>query len=578
MLKLQVRNFLALAALICLLGQSRAVKNVISMSVSVQDKVHNGGINSEIKKVPKPGQTFAFAKHFQNNMVLQKAPARASIYGFSSEIGQKVIAQMRTPSHQYYYSTTVQQGPSPDIGVWSFSLDPIDANITVSISVQSEIGLLAITNVIFGDVWLCSGQSNMQLTVIMMLNASQELADATNYPNVRIMTVAEEQSDTPLHDLISIQEDWTSPSSATIGGPAWTYFSAVCWLYGKYIHKELGYPIGLVATDWGGTPVEAWSSPEALAECGVTSTDNTARQQPPGYQSYVDQLPPAERAKLTGPLSNSVLWNAMVTPLLGMTIYGAIWYQGENDASGAMMNRYNCTFPTMIKDWRKNFNKFSNGQTSALFPFGFVQLAPNRDDPTISVGFPDIRFHQTADWGYVPNRDMPNVFMAVAMDLPDFNSTYGSIHPRDKIDVGLRLSLSGLAVAYGKQEVFQGPFPVRGEVYSDHLLLEYGNSANLQIRDTEGFELLCVNGAAKKWVPATIIAYNKTAITLNSNVCNPGQQLLGLRYAWRESPCAFKKCAVYETVNSLPAPPFVTIISGATYEKLQFRFDGPMHY
>ncbi|CAG5130233.1 unnamed protein product, partial [Candidula unifasciata] len=509
---------------------------------------------------PKLGQTFAFAKHFQNNMVLQKAPARANIYGFSSAIGQKVIAQMRTPSRQYYYSTTVQQGQSPDIGVWSFSLDPIDANVTVSISVQSELGGLTIGNVIFGDVWLCSGQSNMEFTVIQMLQAKQEIAEAKNYPNVRLVTVAEEQSPTPLYDLISIQEDWTSPSSASVGGPAWEYFSAVCWLFGKNIHKELGYPIGLVATDWGGTPVEAWSSPEALAECGVTSTDNTAR------------------AKLTGPQTNTVLWNAMVNPLLGMTIYGAIWYQGENDASGAMMNRYNCTFPTMIKDWRKNFNKFSNGQTSASFPFGFVQLAPNRNDQSISVGFSDIRFHQTADWGYVPNRDMPNVFMAVAMDLPDFSSSYGSIHPRDKTDVGFRLTLSGLAVAYGKQEVFQGPFPVKGDVVSDNLILDYGDSANLQIKDTEGFEILCVKGVAEEWIPTSIIAHNTTAVTLFSNVCNPGQQLRGLRYAWRESPCAFKKCAVYETINDLPAPPFVAINSDAAVDKLQFRFDGPMHY
>ncbi|CAG5130234.1 unnamed protein product, partial [Candidula unifasciata] len=307
--------------LLASIANTSGIRDVHRMLV----KEKTDGINRDNKQVPKLGETFAFAKHFQDNMVLQKAPARANIYGFSSALGQQVIAQMRTPSHQYYYSTTVQQSPSPNIGVWSFSLDPIEANVTVSINVHSEQGELAIRNVIFGDVWICSGQSNMQFTIVMMLNASQELADARNYPNIRIMTVAEAQSDTPLHDLVSIEEHWTSPSSATIGGPAWSFFSAVCWLYGKAIHKELGYPIGLVSTTWGGTPIKAWSSPEALAECGVTS--NTAKNQPPEYESYVKQLPPAERAKLSGPETNSVLWNAMVYPLLGMTIYGTLWYQ-----------------------------------------------------------------------------------------------------------------------------------------------------------------------------------------------------------------------------------------------------------
>jgi sialate O-acetylesterase len=413
------RKIPALVAVLLLLERSRAA-NVHFMSIKDESQ-------SKQAHTANVGQIFAFAKHFQNNMVLQRAPARANIYGFSSEIGQKVICEFSPNSMQsIYYSTTVQPGPAPGIGVWSFTLDPMEANVTAFVSVFSEIGSLTLNNLIFGDVWICSGQSNMEFTVIQMLRAEEEMNDAQNYPNIRIMTVAEDASNTPLYDVSVIQQDWTSPSKDSIGGAAWSYFSAVCWLYGKNIHKALGVPIGLVATDWGGTPVEAWSSPEALAKCGVT-TNSEKKQQSGSFSRYLDKLPPAVKIRLTGPQNNSVLWNAMVNPLLGMTIYGAIWYQGEADAIvTVMMNRYNCTFPTMITDWRKNFNKFSNGQTNASFPFGFVQLAPNTADPTISVGFPDIRFHQTADWGYIPNSDMPNVFMAVTMDLPDFNSIYDS--------------------------------------------------------------------------------------------------------------------------------------------------------
>ncbi|BFZ09711.1 hypothetical protein BsWGS_12749 [Bradybaena similaris] len=470
------------------------------------------------------------------------------------------------------YETTIRVGhsPGPGIGVWSVLLDPMAAGTAVNITALSQGIQITITDVIYGDVWLCSGQSNMQFTTIQMLNGAAEIADAHNYPHIRIMTVAEVASATPLADLKEIQQNWTTPDNASVGGPAWAYFSAVCWLYGKAIHKELGYPIGLVATDWGGTPVEAWSSPEALAECGVHR--KTMIKQPASFVEYVNKLPPKSRWRIQGPGDNSALWNAMVYPLLNMTIYGAIWYQGEADAGGAAMNRYNCTFPTMIKDWRKNFHHSSGRQTNNTFPFGFVQLAPNSPNQNITVGFPDIRWHQTADYGYVPNLAMVNVFMAVALDLPDFNSTYGSIHPRDKTDVGERLTLSGLAVAYGRSEVFQGPFPMRGAVTAKGLTLLYGEKWNLEVRNTSGFELQCVDNT---WVPAAVVASDNTTVTIELDVCS-GIDVKGLRYEWRESPCDFKKCAVYEKVNGLPGPPFV-ISSDNIAGKYHLKFGGPVH-
>ncbi|CAG5130232.1 unnamed protein product [Candidula unifasciata] len=403
------------------------------------------------------------------------------------------------------------------------------------------------------------------------LTLQKKLLMLITIPNIRIMTVYEKTSATPLADLLKIQQNWTRPDNSSVGGPAWAYFSAVCWLFGKAIHKELGYPIGLVATDWGGTPVEAWSSPEALAECGVHST--TRSKQPASFLEYVNKLPLESRKRLLGPDNNSALWNAMIYPFLNMTIYGAIWYQGEADADGDKMNRYNCTFPTMIKDWRKNFHHSSERQTNATFPFGFVQLAPNSPNKNITVGFPDVRWHQTADRGYVPNSVMENVFMAVAIDLPDFNSTYGSVHPRDKKDVGERLRLSGLAVAYGKSEVFQGPFPARGAVTSQGLTFLYGEKWNLEVRSTEGFELQCANN---EWVPAPVIGNDNTTVTVRFNVCPQGEDIKGIRYEWRESPCEFKKCAVYETVNGLPGPPFIIGDSEIIDGKQWFKFGGPV--
>ncbi|KAH9504411.1 hypothetical protein Btru_063547 [Bulinus truncatus] len=445
--------------------------------MSMQDE---NGVNNIKESEPKLKATFFdFAKVFQDRMVLQKGPQRANVFGFSPDLGQKVTLQLVTvpATRTYNYETTVQQGPTPGVGTWNFVLDPFAGGVTVTIKVQSAGNLITISDVIFGDVWICSGQSNMQMTVSMINDASLEIANAHNYPNIRLMTVDLIEAATPQYDLIKIEEDWSKPANDTVGHWDWSYFSAVCWLFGKEIHIARNYPIGLISTNWGGTPIKAWSSPEALAACGVTNMGT--------IESYSPRINFGDKFGAV-PENNSVLWNSMIHPLLGMTLYGAIWYQGESDAWGVRMGQYNCTFPTMIKDWRKNFNKFSNGQTSDSFPFGFVQLAPYKPDgPT--TGFSDIRWHQTADRGYVPNPDMVNVFMAVAIDLPDFD--HDPIHPRYKREVGHRLRISGMAVAYQQGGIFQGPLPTGSNIATAGLVLDYGNVWTLEVRVTKGFEV-----------------------------------------------------------------------------------------
>ncbi|CAG5125211.1 unnamed protein product [Candidula unifasciata] len=529
--------------------------------------VRSAGARLIIENEGKPGEaavTFTFAKHFQNHLVLQREPARANIYGFSPSIGQTVNAQLVTPTRTYTYSTTVQKSSNASVGIWTVELDPQNADTPANISVTSKGITLTLTDVIFGDVWICSGQSNMQFSVNQMEDAAAEKADV-NYPTIRLFTVRDKLSTVPLDDLIEVQQGWTRPSSGVVGD-----FSAICWVYGKNIHKTLGHAIGLVHSSWGGTPAEAWSSPVALAKCG-----NLHDRKGDKYDNYNEEYIIHEsttEVRLQDQNSNSVLWNAMIHPLLKTSIKGVIWYQGSADASGVKMQHYNCTFPTMISDWRLNFHQASNSQTNPSFPFGFVQLYPNANAPTQSVGYPDIRWHQTADYGYVPNPKMPNTFMAVAMDLPDFNSPYGSIHPRDKKDVGDRLALGGLAIAYGRQEVFQGPYPSKAEVTASGFKITYGSSANLEIRNISGFELLCLS----RWVAANITSHDQVSVTLH-NPCRAGESIKGVRYAWRESPCSFKACAVYGKVNSLPAPPFILAVASDAKGHSYIDFDAPVY-
>ncbi|KAK0044692.1 sialate O-acetylesterase [Biomphalaria pfeifferi] len=518
----------------------------------------------DVKDAKVDAVTFAFAKQFQNLMVLQRAPQRANIYGFSPTIGQKVTLELVTvpATKTYSYETVVHQGQGVGVGAWNFVLDPFAAGVVVNIKVAAAGVSHNISDVIFGDVWVCSGQSNMQFILLQVDGAAQEIADAHNY-NIRVMTVGLTESSTPLYDLAKISEPWSRANNSTVG-----HFSAVCWLFGKNIYKSRHIPIGLVASSWGGTPIKAWSSPLALGHCGLHHEEET--EQPQSYTEYVNKVGPEDRHRLQGPGNSSVLWNSMIHPLLGMTIYGAIWYQGESDSGGVARDKYNCTFPTMIKDWRSNWNRASNGQTSATFPFGFVQLAPNHPSPGPTAGFADIRWHQTGDRGDVPNPGLPNVFMAVAMDLPDFNSPYGSIHPRYKRDIGTRLALSGLAVAYHQSGIFQGPLPTGSHASASGLIVDYGNTWRLHVVINDGFEVQC---AHLRWVADPIVAHTNTTVTLKPNICHTGEKITGLRYAWSESPCALHRCAIYETSHNLPGPPFISYADFDPNGKPYFTFD-----
>ncbi|KAI1893450.1 hypothetical protein AGOR_G00123850 [Albula goreensis] len=305
---------------------------------------------------------FRFASYYGDHMVLQKAPERAVLWGFGAE-GSKVIFSLEGEQQNKRGVAYVQNG------TWRVTLDPVEAggpyNVTAFQLGPAE-AKITLTDVLFGDVWLCGGQSNMAYTLSQLFNASEEQELAPKFPHVRVFMVALEVSDAELIDLPRIEVPWSVPSAEILGGPEFTHFSAVCWLFGRYLYKTLRYPVGLVESCWGGTPVEAWSSSRALQKCGLEDAED---QRLPPLTPLFEQMP-----LFMVRWSNSVLWNAMIYPLLNMTIKGAIWYQGEANTE-FNKDKYACTFPTMIDDWRAAFHEGSGGQTMADFPFGFVQLS-----------------------------------------------------------------------------------------------------------------------------------------------------------------------------------------------------------
>ncbi|XP_074891074.1 sialate O-acetylesterase isoform X1 [Buteo buteo] len=483
------------------------------------------------------GVMLSFASYYGDHMVLQKEPAGAVVWGYG-EPGAAVTVTLSRDGGLIVMKKMVQVKGPP--GTWTTVLDPMDQGGPYTLTAGQGSENVTLQDIYFGDVWLCSGQSNMAMTVLQITNASQELVAAAHYPYIRVFAAAPARSDMELEDLERIDLPWSIPTAENLGHGNFTYFSAVCWLLGRYLYEALRYPIGLVEAAWGGTPIEAWSSRRALQACGL----------PEDMESVSPHL------HLSGPQTPSVLWNAMIHPLLNMTLRGVAWYQGEANAF-LHTDQYNCTFPALIADWRQAFHAGSAGQTEPLLPFGFVQLSTyRRQSPHDS--FTWLRWHQTADLGVVPNTRMPSTFMAVAMDLCDEHSPYGSIHPRDKQNVAHRLHLGARAVAYGEKDlVFQGPYPTRAvlEVTRGLLNVTYSQELVCRRRDTRAFEVCCSSQPSPcAWLPAPVVAVESRTVMLAVAGC--GTLVLGLRYAWAEWPCEYQSCALYNS-QGLPAPPFL---------------------
>ncbi|KAM5132008.1 sialate O-acetylesterase-like [Mantella aurantiaca] len=484
--------------------------------------------------------TFRFATYYGDHMVLQQQPACAVIWGYG-EPGAGVTVLLMRGSEIISKTVVAINGEA----VWKVLLPPMEYGGPYELVAQQftqNVTSIQLTDILFGDVWVCSGQSNMEMTVSQMFNAIDEMKWAANYPYVRLFTAALEQSDAELQDLSKVDLQWSLPSAESLGHGDFTYFSAVCWVFGRLLARRLMYPIGLVESSWGGTPVEAWSSENALKKCGLTSET----------QSQLFNI-------FGGPCKYSVLWNAMIHPFLNMTIKGAIWYQGEQN-TGTNPNLYNCTFPALISDWRLKFHEGSLGQTDPSFPFGFVQLSTNQKSQQ-KDNFPDIRWHQTADYGYAPNAKMPNTFMAVAMDLGDEMSPYGSIHPRDKETVGYRLFLGARNIAYGEEDVtFQGPYPKYIDIQYEYFYMNITYDQELEIHGTcdNIFEVYCsvALGDQHQWfsVPASFVTVSSRVVTVSFKGCN---SVLGVRYAWEDWPCEYKQCPFYSVQHQLPAPLFL---------------------
>jgi sialate O-acetylesterase len=211
-----------------------------------------------------------FANYYSDHMVLSRAPQRAIVWGFSNSSNTPITLTM---NNKVYYAkrSSSSSVDGNDVTIWLVTLDPQYQEGPFQVKVTQPLPnrtleTITLDDVLFGDVWICSGQSNMQYNVHEMFNASVEIQNANKYPKVRLFHAAVVSASTPQEELIIIPQKWSVASNTTVAG-----MSAVCWLYGRMIQEGLGgRPIGLIHSSCGGTNIELWTPPEVLKDCGVT--------------------------------------------------------------------------------------------------------------------------------------------------------------------------------------------------------------------------------------------------------------------------------------------------------------------
>jgi sialate O-acetylesterase len=448
-----------------------------------------------------------------DHMALQ-AGAPVRIWGWAQP-GEQVTVAYRG---QTLTATTGQRGR------WQVFLAPMEAaaaGVEMSISGANRI---TVRDVVVGEIWIGSGQSNMEWDVNRAMNSEQEIA-AANYPGIRLFEVAKRTSPTPLDD---VEGKWEICSPASV-----KEFSAVGYFFSRHLHKKLNVPVGFIQTAWGGTPAQAWTSMGALnadpaLQPILADWNKVIERYPEASANYrkafgewekkyagVKDAPP-KPAQPAGPGHQhepATLYNAMIHPVLPFTIKGATWYQGESNANKTQGRLYERLFTTMIRDWRDRWH-------IGDFPFLFVQLA---------------NFQKAAspeDWVLVQEAqaktlNLRHTAMAVINDI----GNPVDIHPTNKQDVGDRLALAARHLAYKEQVPFRGPEFRQATVEGSKIRVWFDSAHGLKAKgdSLKGFD---VAGADRRWYTADAKVEGSTVVVSNPSVTEP----VAVRYAWAANP------------------------------------------
>ncbi len=410
-------------------------------------------------------------------------------------------------------------------GRWQITLDPMKADADgQTLTVKGE-NSVEVRDVLVGEVWICSGQSNMEWSLGRALNGEQEVA-AANHPQIRLFNV-------PGHITSPVPKE-TCPGQWQICQPSTASgFSAVGYFFGRRLHRHLHVPVGLVGSNWGGTRIEPWISPEGFHSVAELKT-------------IADQVDAYDENTKVGGGSPSAIYNAMIHPLAPFAMRGAIWYQGESNGSEG--ESYYHKTHALVNGWRKLFNPDLG--------FYWVQLAnfqAPHDNPEGGDGWARIREAQRKAL------DLQHTGMAVIIDI----GNAADIHPRNKQDVGWRLAQWALHQTYGLQNVIpSGPLYRSHQIEGNSIRISFNHvGKGLMVGKKEGLEptredadaplrRFAIAGTDKKWHWAEATIDGNDVVVMSPEVAAP----VAVRYAYAMNPAG----ANLYNKDGLPASPFRT--------------------
>ena len=474
---------------------------------------------------------------FSDNAVLQQETP-IPVWGVAKE-GEKVTVTLDGQT----VSTTAKDGK------WKVLLPAHKAGGPYEMTISGEnTNAITITNVLVGEVWVCSGQSNMKFELNRVANAAMEVASA-NYPMLRMFTVSMSQSSSPREEVLAEAGYWKVCTPATA-----PRFSAVGYFFGRDLMKARSVPVGMINSSVSGTPAQAWTSYSALSKNpslkfytervtrALTDYVNNIKAlserldrhdssspKDPSTPPWPPDLPAQGcRCPFDDNRTPTVLYNGMIAPLTPYAIRGVIWYQGEDNSSEGQL--YQTLFPAMIADWRE---KWGRGD----FPFLFAQIARNGS-------MPELREAQFLTLGR-----STNTAIAVTFDVSELD-----LHPIHKEPVGQRLAIAARALAYGEKIEYSGPLYESVKIDGNHAVVSFTHVGScLMAKDGElrGFTIA---GADGKFVPA------KAEITGNAVMVSAAgvQAPTAVRYGWAND---VPDSNLYNK-EGLPASPFRTDTAG----------------
>jgi sialate O-acetylesterase len=476
---------------------------------------------------------------FSDNMVLQRN-AEVPVWGKADD-GEKVTVNFAGQS----VSTVAQNGE------WMLKIKPLQANNTPQEMKVTGKNSLIVKNILVGEVWVASGQSNMERQLgprggqMPILNWKQEVKDAQNFPQIREFAVARNASDKEIDDANS---KWQICDSVNV-----VHFSAVGFFFARALTQQSNVPVGILFSAVGGTPAQRWTRRAVLEENPmlkpiVDEYENDLLTFPKRLEKFklnkdslfkkwqqdtilariANKRMPKKPAAPIHPVTAGEcggLYNAMISPLIPYAIKGVIWYQGEANQGKAQL--YQTLFPAMITDWRKQWNQGD-------FSFLFVQIAPY-----FGIG-PEIREAQLISW-----QKTPKTAMVVTVDCGDS----ADIHPTNKRPVGERLALAAQAVAYGQKVAYSGPIYKSMQVKGNTIELSFDHVNKGLMVKGDALTDFEIAGSDKKFVPAKAFIQGDKIIVSSKLIANPAT----VRMGWSNVPHVN-----LFNIDGLPASPFRT--------------------